>query len=185
MRGRVVNLLNRRFSKIVVKEFLGIENHYAMWRCECDCGRIIRRRGCNLNAGHHKSCGCSNGRLRPYESLYNNLIYVAGRRGHSISLTYEDFVNFTHIKECHYCEKPILWKIWCGQKTLRHNLDRKDNSIGYSLDNCVVCCHSCNVTKGDRFTYEEFMLFAPILKTIQRRRDYEKSREEAKADAEG
>ena len=36
----------------------------------------------------------------------------------------------------------------------KYNLDRKDNSIGYSKNNCVVCCSTCNYIKGDKFTYE-------------------------------
>jgi hypothetical protein len=112
-------------------------------------------------------------------------VYAAGRRDQKVELTYENFLSFTSIKECHYCGTSILWSIRADQKTLRHNLDRKDNSIGYTLDKCVVCCYDCNVTKGDRFTYKEFMLLAPILKAIAQRRKYEKAIEEAKADAQG
>ena len=170
---------------VIVREFVGIENRNAVWKCECDCGKFANLQGGQLRAGNHKSCGCLCGRRRPYESHYNSLVYAARRRNQSISLTYEEYVHFTDTKECHYCGTPILWKTVADQKTNRLNLDRKDNDLGYSLDNCVVCCYSCNVTKGDRFTYEEFMLLAPILKAIQQRREYEKARESKEIESGG
>jgi 5-methylcytosine-specific restriction endonuclease McrA len=168
--GHVINLLNQRFGKIVVKEFLGVENRNAVWRCECDCGEFANLQGGQLRAGNWKSCGCLNARRRPYEALYNNLVYNAKRRNHMIALSYEDFLFFVDINTCHYCGAGILWEKVMGHGTLRHNLDRKENSLGYSLDNCVVCCYDCNATKGDRFTFKEFMLLAPILRAIRQRR---------------
>jgi hypothetical protein len=46
-------------------------------------------------------------------------------------------------------------------------LDRKDNSIGHLKGNLVVCCGNCNKTRRDAFSYEEFLLLAPILKQIR------------------
>ena len=31
-------------------------------------------------------------------------------------------------------------------------LERKDNAVGHTKDNCTVCCYSCNVKKRDYFT---------------------------------
>jgi len=109
--------------------------------------------------------------MRPFEALYNILSTEThrGTRTIPLDMSYEQFVGFTTIKECHYCGSPIVWpeRIRKGLNRACTNLDRKDNSLGYSVDNCVVCCGWCNRTKGDRFTYEEFMLVAPILRRIQ------------------
>jgi 5-methylcytosine-specific restriction endonuclease McrA len=168
--GKVIDLLNQRFGKIIVRKFVGVRDRNAVWTCECACGKFADLQGGQLRAGHHKSCGCLGGRRRPYESHYNSLIYTAKRRGQDISITYEDYVTFSNTKTCHYCGIGILWKAVADQKTNRSNLDRKENSIGYTLDNCVVCCYDCNVAKGAHFTYDEFMLLAPTLRAIQRRR---------------
>ena len=61
--------------------------------------------------------------------------------------------------KCHYCGLPpkdfkntkeghLLRKINLG-------IDRVDNSIGYKLNNIVLCCNMCNSIKGGFFSYEE------------------------------
>lgn len=103
---------------------------------------------------------------RPFEALYNYL----KRQSHyrrpqvSVELTYDEFLAFTSTTSCHYCEIEIRWK---AHGNSGHNLDRKDNRIGYSSSNCVVCCGSCNAIKSNRFTYAEMMLLAPVLRQIQ------------------
>ena len=44
----------------------------------------------------------------------------------------------------------------------RFEIDRKDNdySVGYTFDNICLACHVCNSTKGDSFSYEEFLDYA-------------------------
>lgn len=39
----------------------------------------------------------------------------------------------------------------------RLTIDRKDNKIGYIIDNMVLCCFRCNSTKSDFFTFEEML----------------------------
>src|SRR5208282_6935936 len=92
-------------------------------------------------------------RQRPYESLYNYLVYHARRRSQLVGLSYDDFLLLVKIRSCHYCGDSILWEKFRGKATNRTNIDRKENSLGYTLDNCVVCCYGCNRTKGYRFTY--------------------------------
>lgn len=48
-----------------------------------------------------------------------------------------------------------------------YNLDRKDNSKGYSIKNCVVCCTVCNLTRGNRFTYEQFLEIGKLLSELR------------------
>lgn len=46
-------------------------------------------------------------------------------------------------KACHYCGKETM-----ADKHV-NGVDRKDNSAGYTLENCVSCCGNCNFSKGD------------------------------------
>lgn len=54
------SIVGRRFSRIVVLEFVGRKEDTTdtLWRCVCDCGteKIIQRG--NLVSGGTKSCGC-------------------------------------------------------------------------------------------------------------------------------
>tara|TARA_R100001510_G_C7601378_1_gene167836 strand:+ start:104 stop:961 length:858 start_codon:yes stop_codon:yes gene_type:complete len=47
--------------------------------------------------------------------------------------------------DCHYCGEPNC-----------NGLDRKDSSEGYTLDNVVSCCYSCNCKKW-KTPYEEYV----------------------------
>ncbi|AGE51991.1 hypothetical protein PBCVCVM1_876R [Paramecium bursaria Chlorella virus CVM-1] len=51
---------------------------------------------------------------------------------------------------CFYCRRMYINNVHTN------GIDRKDNTIGYSLDNCVSCCGDCNYSKGkqDRETFE-------------------------------
>jgi hypothetical protein len=166
--GRVKNIeTGTRFTKLEVLKFVGVIDSHAVWLCKCDCGKIVERDGSQMRYGHQKSCGCWGAKRRPFESRYNELVYHARLRQIPCSLTYEEYLSFVDTKTCHYCENLIQWSPYRVGNTVRHNLDRIDNFAGYSLDNCLVCCYDCNVTRGNRFTYDEFIQLAPVLRSIQ------------------
>lgn len=113
-------------------------------------------------------CQSKNKQCRPYESLFNcskkRAVTPNNRgNGHSWSITYKEFLEFVKVKVCHYCTAGNLWPLpfgpldEFGEYKFRSNLDRKDNSLGYTKKNCVVCCPSCNETKGSHLTYEEML----------------------------
>jgi hypothetical protein len=79
-----------------------------------------------------------------------------------------NFLEFTNIKNCHYCNGDINWSEYQSinfQKSQAYNLDRKDNNLGYTKDNCVVCCGRCNLSKGDRFTYDNWKQIGEVIKS--------------------
>lgn len=65
-------------------------------------------------------------------------IYKCNARNRNLSfdLTFEQFKTFWN-QNCSYCNTNI--------KTI--GIDRVDSSIGYSLENCVSCCFTCNRMK--------------------------------------
>ena len=56
---------------------------------------------------------------------------------------------------------------YCGENIKSRGLDRKDNSIGHTIDNTVVCCELCNMTRGNRFSVDEMMLIGDVIKKIK------------------
>ncbi len=54
-----MDLAKRRFGRLVVMEFVGINNHRkAIWLCQCDCGRSANVLRGGLLSGKTRSCGC-------------------------------------------------------------------------------------------------------------------------------
>jgi hypothetical protein len=162
------NLIGKTFGKLKVIEDLGYHNRCRRWKCECECGQITEVSGHNLKAGSVVSCGCSLkgcNKKRPYEWLYNTLVSV----GKEVGITYEDFLEFTKVSQCHYCDFPVQWRAHGradGKGSRAYNLDRKDNLLGYVKDNLVVCCVRCNRAKMDHFTYDEFIKIGKVIKTF-------------------
>jgi hypothetical protein len=66
--------------------------------------------------------------------------YVKGayERGYSMELQFEDFKEMV-LKPCYYCTSRKENEV--------NGIDRVDNSKGYTKENCVSCCQTCNRMK--------------------------------------
>lgn len=40
---------------------------------------------------------------------------------------------------CPYCQQPLV----------KNSIDRKDNEVGYTKENCIVVCMNCNILKSN------------------------------------
>ncbi len=171
----ICDLTGKVFGRLTVLRILGEDDYkHRKYLCRCSCGTFTYVSGGDLKKPVGKgtlSCGClrvDKSRKRPYEYIYNLLVRVAGGRGIPV-LSYNEFLTFVDNKNCHYCERLITWNEHniTGKVTCRYNLDRKDNSLGYSKENCVVCCKECNMIKSDRFTYSQFVQIGTLLKKFR------------------
>jgi hypothetical protein len=165
--SRVIDLTGKVFGKWTV---LQRDNNYSnggsRWEVECTCGMVKTVHGGSLRTGGSKGCrSCkeTNNHLRPYEALY---LWLVRKSKHKVLLTYKQFLRFTKINNCHYCAAPVSWSEFnLSKNSVRYNLDRKNNTLGYTNKNCVVCCRRCNYGKGKVFSYKEWK---EIGKTIKR-----------------
>ena len=112
---------------------------------------------------NHKCSSCSkkgipsHNRGKPFGSLYYIIKYHALKHRHiGCSLTYEEFLEFTKINKCYYCGGDIKWHAYWveGKRNNHYNLDRKNNNLGYTKDNCVICCELCNYMKRMKTPYQ-------------------------------
>lgn len=55
--GNNVRLAGKRFGRIVVLSRAGNSDGHAVWRCQCDCGRVVDFRSDKLQGGFVRSCG--------------------------------------------------------------------------------------------------------------------------------
>jgi 5-methylcytosine-specific restriction endonuclease McrA len=97
--------------------------------------------------------------------MFNRLKESATRRGVPVRLTLKEFTTFTTITGCTYCGSDIVW--YPRGVDGSHNLDRKDNSQGYNVKNCVVCCGECNRIKSNQYSYSEMLRIGSILKELR------------------
>src|SRR5574337_1096902 len=77
------------------------------------------------------------GRFRNYASSVKRL--GKARCGMVFDLTIEQFDKLT-AQPCHYCGQFSPTHSYCG-------VDRVDDTLGYTLANCVPCCSTCNYMK--------------------------------------
>ena len=142
------------------------------WLCVCECGNETTVLGDLLRRGTTKSCGClrSESIARATEAwklprgdgafnwVYDDFRRRARRYGCEWNLTKEQVREIIG-QPCVYCGSPFSNNF--GEKHgfnggIKYNgLDRIDNDKGYTIDNVVPCCRSCNVAKNNR-TLEEF-----------------------------
>lgn len=116
----------------------GVETYGAAIRC-IKCREVLRKETQRLNKvkfQYHK---------RP-EAKYKVYMAGAGRRNLSFELTFDDFMLIWD-KPCHYC----------GTAIHGIGIDRKNNKIGYTLNNVVSCCTKCNFMKRN-ISYNAFIM---------------------------
>lgn len=139
MQGRAAKV-GERFGKLIVLKLHEIKVKYKkIWVCVCDCGNETKVYQSHLFSGHTISCGCNKGGIithgmtgtPTYESwagmmrrCYNpkDTRYVDyGFRGIFVNERWHKFANFFEDM---------------GVKPDGLTLERKNNSEGYSKDNC-------------------------------------------------
>jgi hypothetical protein len=169
----VLKLTGQRFGSLVVLSRVPNKNGRVTWLCVCDCGKEKEVTAQRLRNGTTLSCGCRHWGKKKYEHIYNRLVASAAKRSISLNLSFSEFRTFVG-ENCHYCGTKIDWLERCAHKPHKgsdaYNIDRKDNTLGYFLRNCVACCYVCNVTKSNRFTYEEFLIIGHAIRTVLWRR---------------
>lgn len=157
-----------KFGRLTVIKCVGQRNNPRkeyIWLCQCSCGNKKETLVNYLVSGHTKSCGCwykeaplHTFGIRPYGAVFNRLVRIAKERRFKNTMSFNQFLTFTKFTKCHYCFSEVSFsKHVGGKKSYAYNLDRKDNTIGYSKENCVVCCPRCNGGKSNLFSYEEWL----------------------------
>jgi hypothetical protein len=172
-----------RFGTWTVLTLVGRKGHSTFWKCVCDCGNFKDVNGYTLrNFTSNKCYECRIKILRSepvrakavkaaqekvdmrpkglsaFNKVYSQYQCAAARRGREFSLNKDQFRALI-TQSCHYCANPPnkTSRAYSAQAgTFSHNgIDRKDNSLGYTVENSLPCCEDCNRAKLER-SYEEF-----------------------------
>lgn len=140
----------------------------ARWLCRCDCGKetIVSRRA--MLSGKTQSCGClriemnraqakalrAPGITAPLKRMVRSYKWNAFKRGLKFCLSEELFLSLIS-QPCYWCGANPSQQL----KTIRGNdkeniliyngIDRLHNYEGYTYDNSVPSCGTCNKMKSD------------------------------------
>lgn len=140
----------------------------AKWAFRCVCGKEVVKVINSVKKGRGDNCGCKHGEkiiktkgIKEYQWLFTKFKKECEKRKRDNTISFKEFLKFTQINRCHYCNSTINWSKHhpdCRRHLESHgyHLDRKNNDEDYSVENCVVCCNRCNFSKSDRFSYNEW-----------------------------
>lgn len=171
----------KRFGRLlVIKEGEGkwySGKRYISWVCLCDCG-VTKDINSSGLVREIRSCGCLqkdvarqtglNSFKGTNVSATNNIFNVyrreAKKRNFDFLLDKDIFSKLLH-QNCYYC--GIVPSQIRNAKNIRssmkyNGIDRLNSSIGYTIDNCVTCCSSCNISKMSLDHNEFFTLVKKI-----------------------
>ena len=165
------DLTNQRFGRLIaIKPTKERVDSKVVWLCKCDCGKEHKAVSRNLVTGDTRSCGCWKEewlskcptKLKKGEAafnqLYGNYKRQAKIRKYVFNLSKEEFFDLTK-QNCSYCgAKPYQkakGKHLNGVYTY-NGVDRLNNNLGYTVENCVACCGICNRAK-DTMSTKEFI----------------------------
>lgn len=168
------DLTKRTFGKLEVlkrdESKIGLERG-SFWICHCECGTITSTSRHSLVNHGTKSCGClqksaaMNLALPNAEADKNYWIskYKSRARKQKVdfSLTNREFYDICSM-DCFYCgASPIERNHGYNRKNytgtyMANGIDRIVSGGGYTTQNSVPCCTTCNLMKTNK-TLEEFI----------------------------
>ena len=156
--------LPRRYHYLSDEEKLAIEQVYQIGGTTLDT--LAARFDVNMQTvrAHIKSKGLTIGvgssnkrRALPQEDATVNSVVRTYRRGAiQRGLTFDitrDQIRDIMFQPCNYCGRT---RVNPGGGYPYNGLDRRDNSLGYTLQNTVSCCGMCNRVKSD-LSEEDFL----------------------------
>jgi len=174
----IITVIDYSHSKTYHYE--GNRSTYRRWfNCKCDCGTLLKVADNRLSKRSVYSCGCvrnSKGKKQAQikQSIKNpwrgtamqnvraEYIGRAKKKGYEFNLSSEYFW-ITSNQNCHYCNqepnqlvRASLYKYKCSLDWIRNGIDRIDSSKGYTENNTVACCKTCNTMKSD-LTQKQFI----------------------------
>lgn len=162
------DLTNKKFNKLSVLSFDSYKNYCnrrrCYYKCKCDCGKEVVISHDELTHGRI-SCGCALVDYRKNivapnkkpigEAAFNKLFADyktrAKRIGVRFSLSKKQFKQLTK-GNCFYCNTEpyqITQRKYYNGPYIYNGIDRKNNNVGYEINNVVSCCGVCNKAKTD------------------------------------
>lgn len=136
----------RRIGRMTVLSLVRRNIHgLALWQCQCECGAIRTAWHSELTRGRPMSCVCSQRETRSAAAATHHMTGSPEYRSWLAMRQRCAFPSHVHFKDyggrgitwCHRWDRfEAFYEDMGPRPSLRHSLDRIDNSLGYSKDNC-------------------------------------------------
>lgn len=134
-----VDLTGKKFGRLTALRRVENNRHnQPRWLCRCDCGEEKPVVAGHLTSGSSKSCGCYNRDVHRQVCIERNTSHGESRtRPHRIWI---GLAHRTKYNAGPICQRWRLYENFIADMgpppTDRHTIDRIDNSLGYSPENC-------------------------------------------------
>jgi hypothetical protein len=173
--------IGAKYGKLTAVEILGIreygKDNRMFFLFSCDCGNTIELPIKQVSSMKTRSCGCLKYEDRERQTakyVFKSIKHGAKSRNLDFMIEFDDFLRVAK-SPCAYCGDVDTKNKWSyvGESSsssflesvnnrnlydLRINgLDRVNSSLGYTVNNVVSCCASCNRAKMD-LSLDEFLL---------------------------
>lgn len=159
------SLINTKIGIYIIKNYSHKIKSTKFFNCECTlCGleSVLKHNSIKKN----KNCiHCFQRGIKPkiesqLKHIFNQYINNAKERNLNFDINKEQFKKLIS-SNCYYCGIAPKEKIFTQVKNLKigllfNGIDRVNNIVGYTIDNCVTCCSVCNQMKM-AFTKENFI----------------------------
>ena len=154
-----IDIEGEKFGMLSVTEYHGRnKQRESLWKCLCDCGNITITTGHRIRYGKVKSCGCisheitaaantkhgmaRNGKRHPIYDIWTNM------KDRCYNPNFKQFKDYggRGITVCEEWQEFIPFMEWATKNGYKRELqiDRIDNSKGYSPSNCRFATRSQN-----------------------------------------
>ena len=174
--------IGQKYNRLTVLEFAYSKKYLRYFKVKCDCGTIKEVKGTLMITGQTKSCGCLALEVRTskeghtsFNHSYLRTKHNAASKNREFNLDFDYYCNLI-IQDCVYCgekaqpfnkylkndgtvmdanakySKNCIDRAWININTL----DRKNNDLGYTEENAVPCCWTCNQLKSE-FHKDKFL----------------------------
>lgn len=134
----------QKIGELTAVRMVGRQGHNLLWECICVCGTTFNATASNIISGNTRSCGC-----------HKRKVSSDALRTHGLSGTRSHWIWQNMMRRCYdpknsayadYGERGIaVCERWhdmrnfyadMGERPKGRSLDRKNNDLGYSPENC-------------------------------------------------
>lgn len=141
-----IDLTGKRFGWWRVISFTGRRKRVSIWKCQCECGKVVHVNGSNLIRGLSVSCGCFREQFQrdcsrfkgdDPTSEYNTWVGMKQRCSNPQNPRYDGYGG-RGIKVCSQWMESfdVFLKDMGPKPTPKHSIDRINNEGNYEPSNC-------------------------------------------------